>query len=198
MNFVLVVFSQSQVIFIDADGLLVSVEEVQILGLEFIQDLEMTASGNVLLYQPGSRSIWDVVLDNGANSSGSFVRERIELVFLYFNDTHDVVPFDGDLIGSAVLNDNFAVLVAVDGDKGRDPCQCWCSWAMDCHNICLVWMCVPVELRGDDAGGHGRNGDLFSSANCVHFFVGEFDLPCFDVIDQFVAVHEVDADNVVV
>jgi len=90
MDFVFVVFSQSQVIFIDADGLLVSVEEVQILGLEFIQDLEMTASGNVLLYQPGSRSIWDVVLDNGANSSGGFIHERVELVFLYFNDTHDV------------------------------------------------------------------------------------------------------------
>ncbi len=39
---------------------------------------------------------------------------------------------------------------------------------------------------------------LFSSANCVHFFVGEFDLSRVDIVDQFVAVHEVDADNVVV
>jgi len=30
------------------------------------------------------------------------------------------------------------------------------------------------------------------------FFFGEFDLPCVDVVDQFVAVHEVDANNVVV
>jgi hypothetical protein len=60
------------------------------------------------------------------------------------------------------------------------------------------WMCIPVELHGDDAGGHGRNSDLFSSANFVHFLIGEFDLPCVDVVDQFVAVHEVDADNVVI
>ncbi len=62
----------------------------------------------------------------------------------------------------------------------------------------IVRVCVPVELRGDDAGGHGRNGDLFGSSNCIHFLVGEFDLPCIDVVDQFVAVHEVDANNVVV
>ncbi len=198
MDFVLVVFGQSQVILVDADGLLVSVEEVQILGLEFIRDLEMAASGNVLFGQPGSRSIGNVVLDNGANSGGGFVCERIELVFLHFNDSHDVVPFDGDLIGSTVLNDDLAVLVAVDGDKGWDPCQGWCSWAMDCCNIGLVWMGVPIELRGDDTGCRGRNGYLLGSANCVHFLVGKFDLPCVDVIDQFVAVHEVDADNVVV
>ncbi len=198
MDFVLVVFGQSQVIFVDADGLLVSVEEVQVLSSEFIWDLEMAASSNVFLGQPGSRSIGDVVLDKGANSGGGVVRERIELVFLHFNDSHDVVPLDGDLVGSAVLNDNFAVLVAVDGDKGWDPCQCWCSWAMDCCNVCLVWMCIPVELCGDDAGGHSRNGDLFNGANGVHFLVGEFDLPCVDIVDQFVAVHEVDADNIVV
>ncbi len=65
-------------------------------------------------------------------------------------------------------------------------------------DISFVWMCIPVELRGDDAGDHGRNGGLFGDANCIHFFVGEFDLPRVDVIDQFVAVHEVDANNVVI
>ncbi len=40
-DFVLVVFGQSQVVLVNADGLLVSVEEVLILGLEFIRDLEM-------------------------------------------------------------------------------------------------------------------------------------------------------------
>jgi hypothetical protein len=59
-------------------------------------------------------------------------------------------------------------------------------------------MYIPVELCGDDAGGHGWNGNLFGGTNCIHFFVGKFDLPCVDVVDQFVAVHEVDADNVVV
>jgi hypothetical protein len=156
----------------------------------------MAAPGNVLLGQPGSRSVGNVVLHNCANSGSGFIREGVELVFLHLNDSQDIVPFDGDLIGSAVFNDDFAVLVAVDGDKGRDPCQSWCS--MDCRDICFAWVCVPVELRGDDAGGHGRNGDLLGSASCVHFFVGEFDLPCVDIVDQFVAVHEVDANNVVV
>ncbi len=48
MDFVLVVFGQSQVILVDADGLLVSVEEVKILRFEFIRDLEMAAFSNVL------------------------------------------------------------------------------------------------------------------------------------------------------
>ncbi len=65
-------------------------------------------------------------------------------------------------------------------------------------DISFVWMCIPVELRGDDAGGHGWNVDLLGGANCIHFFVGEFDLPRVDIVDQFVALHDIDANNVVV
>ncbi len=43
-----------------------------------------------------------------------------------------------------------------------------------------------MELRGDDAGSHGRNCDLLGRADSVHFFVGELDLPCVHVVDQFV------------
>ncbi len=35
--------------------------------------------------------VWNVVLDNGANSGGGFIREGVELVFLHFDDPHDVV-----------------------------------------------------------------------------------------------------------
>ena len=59
-------------------------------------------------------------------------------------------------------------------------------------------MCFPVEFLGNDAGCHGRKGDLLDRADSIHFLVGEFDLPCVDVVDQFVAVHEVDADDIVV
>ena len=69
---------------------------------------------------------------------------------------------------------------------------------MDCRNICFIGVCFPVELRGDDAGCHGRNGNLLDRADSVHFLIGEFDLPCVHVIDQFVAVHEVDADDIVI
>ncbi len=60
------------------------------------------------------------------------------------------------------------------------------------------WVCVPVEFSRNDAGGHCRNGDLFGGANGIHLFVGELDLPHVHVVDQFVAVHEVDANNVIV
>ena len=66
--------------------------------------------------------IWNVALDNGTNSGGGFVRERIELVLFHFDDPHDVVSFDGDLVRSAVFNDDLAVLVVVDRDEGWDSC----------------------------------------------------------------------------
>ena len=69
---------------------------------------------------------------------------------------------------------------------------------MDCRNICFIGVCFPVELRGDDAGGHGWNGNLLGRTDRIQSLVGEFDLPCVDVVDQFVAVHEVDADDIVV
>ncbi len=65
-------------------------------------------------------------------------------------------------------------------------------------DVRFVWVRVPVELCRDDAGGHCRNGDLFGGANGIHLFVGKFDLPCVDVVDQFVLVHKVDANDVVV
>ncbi len=142
--------------------------------------------------------IWNVALDNGTNSGGGFVRERIELVLLHFDDSHDVVSFDGDLVRSAVFNDELAVLVVVDGDKGWDPCQGRCSWTMDRRDIGFIRVCLPVELRGNDAGGHGRDGNLLGRTYGIHSFIGKFDLPCVDVVDQFVAVHEVDADDIVV
>ncbi len=65
-------------------------------------------------------------------------------------------------------------------------------------DVRFVWVCIPVECCRDNTGGHCRNSDLFGGANGVHLFIGEFDLPCVDVVDQFVAVHKVDANNVVV
>jgi hypothetical protein len=55
-----------------------------------------------------------------------------------------------------------------------------------------------MEFCRDDTGCHSRNRDLFGGANGVHLFIGEFDFPRVDVLDQFVVVHKVDANNVVV
>ncbi len=49
MDFVFVVSGQSQVILVDADGLLVLVEEVPISSFEFIRYLKMAPSGDVFL-----------------------------------------------------------------------------------------------------------------------------------------------------
>ena len=152
----------------------------------------------VFLAQSGSSGIRSVVLDHGADSGCGLIREGVELVLFYFNDPHDVVPVDGDLVRGTVLNDDLAILIFIDGDEGRDPCHRRYSWAMDCRDICFVRVCFPVELRGDDAGRHGRNCDLLGRANSIHFLVGELNLPCVHVVDQFVAVHKVDADDIIV
>ncbi len=74
---------------------------------------------------------------------------------------------------------------------------------MDRGDICLVWVCIPIvcipiEFCRDDAGGHCRNGDLSGGTNGVHLFISKLDLSGVHIVDQFIAVHEVDADNVVV
>jgi hypothetical protein len=178
----------------------VFVEEVQISCLEFVRHPEMASSGDVLLCQLWSWCIWDIAFDNGTNSGGGFIREMIELVLLYFNDAHDVVSFDGDLVRSAVFNNDLAVLVVVNGDQGQDPSQGRCSWAVDRHNVGFVRMCFPNELCGNDAGGHCRNDllDLLGRTYGIHFLVGKFNLPCVDIVDQSVAVHKVDDDDIVV
>ncbi len=74
-------------------------------------------SGDVSSGQLSSRSVGDITFNDGADSGGGLVCERIESVLLHFNDAHNVVSFNGDVIGSAVLDDNLAVLIAVNGDE---------------------------------------------------------------------------------
>ena len=65
-------------------------------------------------------------------------------------------------------------------------------------DVGFFWVRLPVEFRVDNAGSHRWNGDLLDRTDRVHLFIGEFYLPRVYIVDQFVAVHEVDADNVVV
>jgi hypothetical protein len=65
-------------------------------------------------------------------------------------------------------------------------------------HVGFIRVCFPVEFGCYDARCHSRNGYLLGGADCVHFGIGEFDLPRVHVLDQFVMVHEVDADDVVV
>ena len=111
VDLVFVVPGQSQVIFVYADGLLIFVKEIQIFFFELIWYLEVATSGDVLLGQSGLRCVRDFVLDDGADSGSGLIREGVERVFFHLDDPHDVVPFNGDLVRGAVLNNDFAVLI---------------------------------------------------------------------------------------
>ncbi len=69
---------------------------------------------------------------------------------------------------------------------------------MDHGDVRFAWVQFPVEFGRYDAGSHGRNGDLLGGTNHVHFGIGELDLSRVHIVDELVAVHEVDADNVVI
>ncbi len=112
-----VVPGQSQVIFVHADGLMMFEKEVQILCLEFVRNLEIATPGNVVSGQLNPGSAWNVAFDNGADIGRGIVREGIHFVLLHLNDAHDVVLLDGDIIGSAVFNNDLAILVVVNGDQ---------------------------------------------------------------------------------
>jgi hypothetical protein len=71
---------------------------------------------------PGSA--WNIAFDGGADVGCSVVHEGVHFVLLHLNDAHDVIPLDGDVIGSAVCNDDLAILVAVTADtikKAKTP-----------------------------------------------------------------------------
>ncbi len=87
------------------------------MSLEFLRDLEMAASGDVFSGQLSSRSVRDIALNYGTDSGGGLVCERIEFVLLHFNDAHNVISFNGNVVGSAVLDYDLAILVAVNGDE---------------------------------------------------------------------------------
>ncbi len=64
-----------------------------------------------------SAGVRGVTFENGADSGCSLVRKRVNFVFLHLNDAHDVVPLDGDVVGSAVFNNDLAILIVVNGDE---------------------------------------------------------------------------------
>ncbi len=134
----LVVFGQSQVVFVHADGILVLEKDVHISALEFFRDLEVAPFGDVVLskFIPGSAG--NIAFDRGADIGHSLVHEGVHLIYLDLDDAHDVIPFYGDFIGGTVLDDDLAVLVTVDADQREYSCQLWCSWAVNHGHIGLV------------------------------------------------------------
>ncbi len=85
--------------------------------LEFVRNLEMAMSGNVFSGELDLGSAGDIAFDDGADSGCGLIGKRINFVFLILDDAHNVVPLNSDVIGSAVFDDDFAVLVVVNGDE---------------------------------------------------------------------------------
>jgi hypothetical protein len=92
-------------------------KEVQILHFEFVRNFEVATPGDVVSSQPDPGSAWDIAFVNGADFGRGIVHEGIHFVLLHFNDAHDVIPLDGDVIGSTVFNNDLAILVVVNGDQ---------------------------------------------------------------------------------
>jgi hypothetical protein len=69
---------------------------------------------------------------------------------------------------------------------------------MDCGHVGFVSMRFSIKFCGDKVGGHSQNGHLLLVTNCIYLGVSKFHLPGVNVVDQLVAVHEVNANNVVV
>ncbi len=112
-----VVFGQAQFIFVQADGLLVLVKDVQVSVLEFLRNLEVASFCNVILSEVSPGSAGNVAFDRGADVGRGLVREGVHLVFLDLNDAHDVIPFDGDPVRSTILDYDSEVLIIVDADQ---------------------------------------------------------------------------------
>jgi hypothetical protein len=109
---ILVVFGQSQVIFVQADGVLVLEKDVQVSILEFFPDLEVALLGYFVSSEfiPGSAG--NIAFDGGTDISPRIIHEWIHLVFLDPDDAHDVIPLNSDFIWSTIFDDDFAILVA--------------------------------------------------------------------------------------
>ncbi len=69
---------------------------------------------------------------------------------------------------------------------------------MNGGHIGFVRLHLSVEFCGDKAGSHGRNGHLFRCANCVQLCIRKFHLSGVGIVDQLVAVHKINADDIVV
>ncbi len=116
MDLVFVVPGQPQVVLVHADGILVLEKDVNVPLSEFLWNLQVAMSGNSVCGESSPGSVQDIALDSGTDVSPGLVSEWIHFVFFYFHNAHDVIPLDGDLVWSTVLDDDFAVLVIVNAD----------------------------------------------------------------------------------
>jgi hypothetical protein len=90
-----------EVIFVQANGLLVLEQDVDVPFSEFFRNLQVATSCDIVSGQFGPGSVWDIAFDGHTDFGGRFVHEWVKLVIL---------------IRSTVFDDNFAVFVFVNAD----------------------------------------------------------------------------------
>ncbi len=69
---------------------------------------------------------------------------------------------------------------------------------MNVCNVCFSFLSFSIEFGIHDAWAHCRDGHLFGGANGIQVCIGEFHLSGVYVIDQFILVCKIDADDIVI
>ncbi len=151
VNPVFVISGQSKAVFVEADGLLMFEQYIDVSLLEFVRYLQVTLSGNLVLGYLGPWSFWDILLDGSADFGCRVISEQNQFVFFDFHESHEVIPLYRNLIGGTVLDHHFAVAVLIDADYHQYPIDCRCSRAMNGGYICFLLMCFSIEFCSHNA-----------------------------------------------
>jgi hypothetical protein len=116
INFMLIVPGQPQVVFVQADSILVLEQNVDVPFSEFVRNLQVAMSCDFVSGQFVLGSDWYVAFDGRTDFGGGVVHEWVKLIVFNFHNAHDVIPLNGDLVRHTVLGDDFAILVVVNAD----------------------------------------------------------------------------------
>jgi len=122
MDFMSIVLGQPQVIFVQADGLLMLEQDVNVFFSEFVWNLQVAMSCDLVSGQLGLGSVWNVALDGRTDLCHCVIREWVDLIIFnlhdtYTHNTHNVISFDSNFARSAFFDDDLAILVFVDADQ---------------------------------------------------------------------------------
>jgi hypothetical protein len=116
MYFMSIVLSLSQVILVQADGLLVLEQDVDVSFSELVWNLQVEMSCDLISGQLGSGSVRNIAFDGCLDFSGGVVHEGVELIFLDFYYAHHDISLNGDFVRCAIFENDFAVVVFINAD----------------------------------------------------------------------------------
>jgi hypothetical protein len=86
-----VVSRQPQVIFVQANGLLMLEQDANVFSSEFVRNLQVATSCDLVSGQLGPGSVWNISFDGRTDLGSRVICEVVELIVLDLHDTHNVV-----------------------------------------------------------------------------------------------------------